>query len=287
MDIGFARNVLSNFKRRSFGETLSYSLGRFHIVRRAYGLGVGMLQRQRGTASMLRDEPSIFPPLAVDSAVRSIDDTALFAGLFVPRDIVEGLTAYARSTPLRPPTKTYAFRYDDVNAGRVPNGDPAILAIVVGADHHPLVRRIAEDPQVYEVVRRYLGYNPLHLNIRLMWSFVSDAPDPQRAAASQTIAYHFDVHHYNFIYANYYITDCDARSGAHAMILTSHRDKPISWMLGSVRQDGEVIRRHYGAANELVIEGPAGYGFIQDASCYHKALPPIERERLMLQIRYF
>ena len=61
------------------------------------------------------------------------------------------------------------------------------------------------------------------------------------------------VHDYNFIYANYYITDCDARSGAHAMILTSHRDKPISWLLGSVRKDREALMRYYGEGNEIVM----------------------------------
>ncbi len=285
MDVGFAKNILTGLRRRSLADTLSYTLGRFHGVRRAYGLGLGMLQRRQLRADM-RDEVSVFDRFPISPAVEAIQRTALFAGLRLPANVVDELTAYAKATPLRPPTKTYTFAYQDVRGGKLPNGDPAILAVVVGADQHPLVRRIAEDPQVREVVSRYLGYEPKSLDIRLMWSFVCSIADETRAAASQTIDYHFDVHDYNFIYANYYISDCDARSGAHAMILTSHRDKPISWLLGSVRQGREAIRRYYGEENEFVIEGPAGTGFVQDASCYHRALAPIDRERLMLQVRY-
>lgn len=286
MDVGFAKNILTGLKRRSLADTLSFTFGRFHGVRRVYGLGVGILQRRQKLSGRAPDGASVFASFPIAPAVEAIERTAVFGHLRLPPQVVDELLAYAKTTPLRPPTKTYTFGYHEVSDGKTPNGDPAILAVVVGADRHPLVRQIAEDPQVRAVVRRYLGYDPKSLNIRLIWSFVCDAPDEVRGAAAQTIAYHFDVHDYNFIYANYYLTDCDARSGAHAMILTSHRSKPLSWLLGSVRQDRAAITRYYGEKNELVIEGPAGTGFVQDASCYHKAMAPIDRERLMLQIRY-
>jgi hypothetical protein len=137
------------------------------------------------------------------------------------------------------------------------------------------------------VVSGYLGYSPSAMTIRLMWSFASDFPPQVRRSAGQTVDYHFDVHSYNFVYANYYLTDTDARSGAHVMVLGSHRDKPFRWLLGSARQPDDAIVRHYGRDREWLIQGPAGYGFIQDSSCYHKALAPLERDRLMLQVRYF
>jgi hypothetical protein len=287
MNLAAAKTLLTGLKNRGLEGTLSYSLGRFHTVRQAYGRGVGLIQKQRQTPGIASDAPSLFAPLDVDDAVASLERTAVFGGLQLPPTTIAELLAHAREAPLRPPTKNYNFFYKDVVDGRVPNGEPAILAIVVGADRHPTVRRVAEDAQAYEIVRRYLGYNPRHLDIRLQWSFVTSSSDAERLRASQTVDYHFDVHHYNFVYANYYITDCDAKSGAHAMVLGSHREKPLSWMLGSVRQSDHAITQHYGRANELTIEGKSGYGFIQDASCYHKALAPIERERLMVHIRYF
>jgi len=233
------------------------------------------------------DGSSLFPSLPIANAVEQLDRTALFPGLQLPASAIETLETYARSATLRHNARDTTFEYDQVRDGRLPGGEPAVIAIVVGADQHPLVLQIANDPQVRQIVRRYLGYAPPRLNIRLLWSFVTSVADADRVAAAQTIDYHFDVQSYNFIYANYYLSNVDARSGAHAMILASHREKPLPWLLGSVRQEREAILHRYGAESEVVIEGPAGFGFVQDAACYHKAMAPVDRERLMLQIRYY
>jgi hypothetical protein len=71
------------------------------------------------------------------------------------------------------------------------------------------------------------------------------------------------------------------------MVSGSHRKKPVSWLFGSSRQTDAAIQSHYGSEKVLVIEGPPGTGFLQDSSCYHKALAPRSHNRLMLQIRYF
>jgi hypothetical protein len=42
----------------------------------------------------------------------------------------------------------------------------------------------------------------------------------------------------------------------------------------------------YGRDAERVMEGAAGFGFLEDSSCYHKALPPLSGDRLILQLRY-
>jgi len=53
----------------------------------------------------------------------------------------------------------------------------------------------------------------------------------------------------------------------------------------SAVQTDEAVIAYYGKENEITIEGPAGFGFVQDSSCYHKALAPISDNRLMLQLR--
>lgn len=282
-----ATQILSSLKTRGLGGSLAYTLGRFFTVRRAYGIGVGLVQNGRGAAPIAGRGTSIFPPLDVDAALRSLRERAVFAQLALPAEAVDELTRFAREAPLRPPPKKYTFHYDEVRDGRVPNGDPAVVAIAVGAGEHPRVKSIAEDPQVYAITARYLGYSPSHIESRLMWSFVTGCSPEERRAATQTIDYHFDVHHYSFLYANYYLTDSDARSGAHVMIEGSHRRKPLAWMLGRAHREDAAVLGFYGAGSELVLAGPKGLGFIQDASCFHKALAPLDRPRLMLQVRYF
>jgi hypothetical protein len=119
----------------------------------------------------------------------------------------------------------------------------------------------------------------------LYWSFVCDATREDRLAQWQTLDYHFDVDGYSFIYANFYITPVDRDSGAHAYIRGSHKRKPSWMLLHSANQPDEVVLTHFGKESEVVVEGGVGCGFLEDASCYHKALAPKTRERLMLQIR--
>lgn len=95
------------------------------------------------------------------------------------------------------------------------------------------------------------------------------------------------MHAYNFVYVNIYLVDVDEHGGAHVMVLGSHDDKPTRWLLGSARRGDASIEVHYGQERIRTIVGPAGTGFIQDSSCYHKVLAPRDRDRIMLHIRYY
>ncbi len=75
-------------------------------------------------------------------------------------------------------------------------------------------------------------------------------------------------------------------NGAHALIAGSSRRKRLGHLLGSARLSDAEAWQTYGRDAERTIEGPAGSGFLEDASCYHKALPPETGDRLMLQLRY-
>jgi hypothetical protein len=70
------------------------------------------------------------------------------------------------------------------------------------------------------------------------------------------------------------------------MVSGSHRSKPITWLFGSARNTDEAIESYYGKDNVVTLEGDPGTGFIEDTSCYHKALAPETADRLLLQVRY-
>jgi hypothetical protein len=88
------------------------------------------------------------------------------------------------------------------------------------------------------------------------------------------------------MYANFYLVDTTVRNGAHVLIDGSSRRKRWRHLMGAARlTDGEVVAV-YGRDAERVMEGAAGFGFLEDSSCYHKALPPLSGDRLILQLRY-
>ena len=139
---------------------------------------------------------------------------------------------------------------------------------------------------IVSVASAYLGYAPSKASCWLFWSLKNELTNAQRESVYQTIKFHYDVHWYNFFYVNFYLLDTDARSGAHALIRGSHRDKRVRSLLGTAQLSDEQAIRDYGTHRIKTMEGPAGLGFFEDTSCYHKALAPLDRDRLMLQIRY-
>lgn len=116
-------------------------------------------------------------------------------------------------------------------------------------------------------------------------SLVAEASTAYRESLNQTVMFHYDVHALNFLYIFFYLTDCDRFSGAHEMIPGSHRKKSLRLLMSSARKSDDEIYRLYPACN-LIIEGEKGFGFIEDTSCFHRALPPLKEERITLQIRY-
>jgi hypothetical protein len=101
--------------------------------------------------------------------------------------------------------------------------------------------------------------------------------------------FHYDLDDYRFIKFFFYLTDVDLYSGPHVLIRGSHKNKKLSHQLLGVRcasKPDEDIVGCYGAENLVTICGPAGLGFAEDATCFHKGTLPTQKERLLLQIEF-
>jgi hypothetical protein len=281
------KRIVATLRTQGPRQTLVYALGRFSKVRRAYAVVQRTRQRLlRVDREMLRGS-SIFPPLPVADAVRSVRQDAVFPGLQLPESHVQALNRLARQGKWTSWMDGREFEYEEVRNGRLADHSPVVISEMPNASNNDVVQTIVQDAQIQDIVSQCLGYTPQQAKVRLLLSFACDVTPELRRKSGQTIDYHFDVHHFNFIYVNYYLTDVDLLSGAHVMIPGSHLRKPFRWLFGSARQSDEQIIAHYGVTRELTIQGKAGTGFVQDSACYHKALSPIERDRLMLQIRYY
>jgi hypothetical protein len=279
------RSVLNRIRRGDF----HYLLGRFRIVRICYS----GLQRVRmvGRSSTVNKSyrPTLFPNTDVDEVVRTIRKDAVFVGLKLPSHITTEIESFARSEPLHPGNRPHdpTFFFADVVRGRLPDGRLVPISGIANPWRSPAVQSVVEDPVLRTIVRNYLGYEPNKVLTLLGWNFASDLTDEEhRQAKHNVIDYHYDVGGFNFVYANFYIVDTDRFSGAHVMMKRSHNRKPLRMLLGSAVASEAAVRQQFGVQNEIVIEGPAGFGFVQDTSCYHRATRPTHRDRLMLAIRF-
>jgi hypothetical protein len=285
MELGFVGNVVRSMKKRGLSGSLPYALGRFSVVRRSYSRTVALAQGLGAVPGLARGAAPVVGGLDGEAALAGLQRDSVTPAVRLPPELVERLRAFAMSAPWVA-EGTAPFHLQEVVDGRL-GGHPVVIADVLDPDACPDVRQVATDPGVLALLERYMGYRPIGVRIRMLYSWAASYTKAERDFAGQTVDYHFDVQSYNFVYANYYLTDTDERSGAHVMIDGSHRDKPVAWLLGSARQGDEAVRAQYGAARERVISGPAGTGFLQDSSCYHKALAPHDRDRLILQVRYY
>lgn len=162
----------------------------------------------------------------------------------------------------------------------------AAIATVSESSKLETVRDIAGDEFLYEVASLFLGYRPRQVSSWLFWSLAKQLSADERRVSNQTIDYHYDVDGFNSLYANFYLLDTTARNGAHALIAGSSRHKRFGHLFGSARLSDARVWETYGREAERILEGPAGFGFLEDTSCYHKALAPESGDRLMLQLRY-
>jgi hypothetical protein len=260
--------------------------GRFYWARRALGILLGLLHGFRKK----NVESALFSSSLIDASVAALRKDALAFGFNLPANYIAKIQEFARETQLiQENYPQRSFVYQDCQSGFFSDGAPIPLAYAKNARLCDAVMRIVHDPVILEIAARYLGYRPKYFRDRLWFSFTGSHDVNIRRKMNQTVDFHFDLpgSQFTFFYVNFYLSDVDVHSGAHTLVKASHRRKPLWMALGRSRRSVEDIVRAYGAAHDTVIEGAAGTGFLEDASCYHRALAPTQSERLMLQIRYF
>ncbi len=276
-----------------------YVLGRFRTIRRAHShvqrlarpsdlpLEIGPLYAKSGDIVPRVPSGRVLSDHSRDDHVARLRKTAWSDGIRLTPETVAALVEFAHDSQLTyRPMPGYHAEVDRL-ADLTPERRKSLTTAVLTTDHaNPIVRDIAGDPILVDVLEDYLGFRPRMVEPYFFWSFKSDLPFEERVARQQTVEYHFDVHTLNFAYIAFYLFDTDRTNGAHVLVEGSHNSKKIGQLFGSARISDAVAEAQYGADKVQVIEKPAGEGFFEDTSCYHKALPPADGDRLILQLRY-
>ncbi len=232
--------------------------------------------------------PSVFGNINVEDAVSALETESYYPGLNLPQEVIQQIREFAESAPCygdrNPGMEFYYGKKQQVEAKI---GKPIRLGSYFGADTCPAIKKLERDPGLLAIAAKFLGSAPVHVATELWWSFpVSGTPMEQLKAAQ---VFHYDLDDYRFIKFFFYLTDVDFLSGPHVLLRGSHKNKKLSHQLLGVRcaskDDNEIIEC-YGAQNLVTLCGPAGFGFAEDSTCFHKGTLPTEKERLLLQIEF-
>ena len=271
-------------------ENRLYGISRFLWVRNSYSSIQNILQIINPPSPKMRNQ-SIFEGFDINQCLESMRHDAVAFGLHLPTEMTEEILEYASQHFCMEPGYSQKFLVTDVKEGCLPDGHQLTRALVLlpyggeGISDCPAIEQLVEDPILLQIAHDYLHYWPTRITRHLTWALASNLPEQEIKKRFPPTTFHFDIAGYNFMTVYFYITDVDISSGAHVMIKASHGRKPRGF-LASGRHTDSAVLTHYGKENQIAITGKGGYGFVQDPSCFHKVIPPVTANRLLLQIRY-
>lgn len=231
---------------------------------------------------------SLFKDLNIDEAVSSIKTNSYYAGINLPQNIIQEILEYANSSTLygnRDPKLN--FYYSDKEKIEAKLNQQLILGSYYNAKNCSAIRMLESDPGLLAISAKFLGATPRHIATELWWSFPVASTWQEQLQVAQV--FHYDMDDYLFLKFFFYLTEVDLASGPHVCIRGSHKNKKWSHQILGMRcasKDDQEIADYYGIQNLVTITGPAGLGFVEDAYCFHKGVPPTDKARLMLQIEF-
>jgi hypothetical protein len=143
------------------------------------------------------------------------------------------------------------------------------------ADLAALIR----DESILEVVRQYLGCEPVYDMCAAWWSY------PARADSASAQLFHFDLDRIRWLKVFVYLTDVGPTNGPHVFVRGSHRS-----VGARIRRDGrfsdEETSQLFQDHEIATLTGSAGTLFIEDTIGFHKGLALKEGHRCVFEYEY-
>lgn len=190
----------------------------------------------------------------------------------LPEKTIEEIIRRTKKLPCYDPyNKIEEFTIENIpDKTNVVNFYPEDLAEI------PEIVNLANDPIILNSVSDFLGCTPTLSNINMWWSVAcKKAKDAQN--------FHRDVDDYKFIKLFIYLTDVDLESGPHVYVESSSKSNKFRQI---ARFSDDKIEKYFGVDQIKYFTGNKGSMFLVDTYGIHKGLPPIGKERLLLQFEY-
>ena len=283
----FKNPIKEKIKRYLSINFLLYILGRFKIIRLFYK-NFNLLKKKFINKNIEYSNKKYLEfNINGHIVLNKLKKEGFYEGLKLNNKIIDDLINLSNKSELISNESQKKFNnLQEVNNFNKENNRPCCLLNLTNPDFNKLANDISRDQIFLDIIGSYLG-NINKIDTKVQWSTVCNASDEWREYNEQTVTFHYDVHDLNFIYIFFYLTECDRNSGAHELIRGSHLNKKFfKHLIGSAKQKKEELEKDYSINDFIVIEGSAGHGFIEDTSCYHRALKPVNKPRLSLQFRY-
>ncbi|MBX9255915.1 hypothetical protein H1Q63_18560 [Desmonostoc muscorum CCALA 125] len=229
---------------------------------------------------------SLFQEIDVDRIVNSLNKYGCYLGIKLPKIISQEIIMFAMSTDCYGNLDSKCgFLYFQKKQAEKKNKAPFSTATYFNVDILcPGIKRLSNDPGIKMIAAKYMKTEPIFTDARLWWTF---AVNKKNYDVSKTASFfHYDPDDYSCLRFLFYLTDVDLQSGPHICIRGSHIKKKITQIVSLTQRTDREVLSSYNHEDVLTICGEAGFGFIEDPYCFHKATRPLLKDRLILQLRF-
>ncbi len=267
---------------KNYKWSLMFILSRFQIFR-----SIATYISKPYSLDKYQENPSLFESLNVKDVVESLRANGYYLGIKLPQNIVKEIFSFTQSEKcFANQDQQIFFNLSEKEDAQAKYKKTFVISDYLYPETCSAISKIENDPKLVEIAANYLKSKPISTNTRLWWSFAGDVALNERLNFAQEL-FHYDPLDYSSLKFFFYITDVDLSSGPHVCVRGSHKKKKLSHQLTLFigRSDQEIIN-YYQFENIVTICGEAGFGFAEDPYCFHKGTPPMQRDRLMLQVEF-
>jgi hypothetical protein len=198
------------------------------------------------------NDADVLPGLDIEAVSRKMKSDGYVRGPRLPERYVRAILDHCASLP---PTTTYIHPH---------RGCPELAELATNA-------------KVVEIVRRYLGAEPV------LYHTVVLVTRPCPVDGERKWRFHYDVGDFRAMTLWVYLTDVDAASGPHAVIQGTHRRDTVREVVDEMLSVEEAALRYGDRCHTLL--GESGSSIFEDQVIYHRQAP-CDKPRTILGISY-
>lgn len=234
------------------------------IVRENSPSGLLDAERSQALAALQKDGFYVFSQRLDAESCTGLQRFALThsAQLFPPPQDGDATGVYDAQDPQ---SETYRFQESDILA-------------------QPEVQNLVADASLRQLARDYLNCEPIFDLTAMWWSTPS-----RKASSAAAQLYHFDLDRVKWLKFFVYLSDVTPTRGPHCYLRGTHIPSASSRALlglGDRRIEDEEIESLGLKGAESEICGPVGTILVADTRGHHKGKPPLEGDRLLLQLEF-
>ena len=230
---------------------------------------------------------SVLEDLETENVVGALKRDGLYVGIVLPEHLLQEILCFSNDAAyLGDKESQFRFSFADKEMQEDKYGKKFTWGNNFEAiSLCPAVRKLAQDPKLWEIAALYFETAPVLLGSQIWWTFFTGATPEGRMRGSYQ--FHYDLDDYSCLKFMFYLKDVDAHNGPHVCVKGSHRKKKLRHQWSLVRETSDQdIMECYGHEKIVTIYERAGVGFVEDTSCFHKGVLPVNGDRLVLEIKF-